>query len=85
MISDLQKAAEEWIDADNKLVKAQKDLAHAEREVDIIRRIKEAAAGRLADRVGRNVPTKVFTVGAEAVVVEHERGLRRVPIEDKEK
>jgi excisionase family DNA binding protein len=36
-----------------------------------------------AERVGRNVSTRVFVVGAEAVVVEHERGIRLVPVEAK--
>lgn len=80
-VGGLQALAEAWAIADEEVRNAKRAVLDAETELNSAVRRQEDAAAKLAERVGRNVTTKVFHVGSDVIIVEHERGIRRVAIE----
>lgn len=82
IVGGVQALAEKWVEADEALSKATrsvKDATEAERQA---RDWQYQVAKELMTRVGANVTTKVFKIGTDVVIVEHEHGIRRIAIED---
>lgn len=85
IIGGVHAQAIEWLEADNQLIEAEKILARATEEVRSARGRKENAALKLVERTGRNITLRAFHIGNEVVLVEYERGVKRIAFEDTEK
>lgn len=81
VVGGVQQLADAWVAADDDVAEAQRGLIMAEAAVMEATSRREEAHKRLTERVGRNVTTRVFRVGMDVVIVEYERGVRRVRLE----
>lgn len=79
-----QELAEDWYRSWRELEGLERQERELQAKKDTARRSTEEAARQLAERVGRNIPLKVFTIGDHAVIVEHEKGIRLIEIHHKE-
>jgi hypothetical protein len=80
-----ESAALAWAEAEQEVKQCEKTLTEAKTELERAIGRKERAATMLADCVGPNIPTKVFTIEADAIIVEHAKGVRRIKIEQPER
>jgi hypothetical protein len=81
VVGGLQALAENWVIANREEEEIRQRMGDLERDRSAATRRKEEAAKLLVERVGRNITTRVFHIGNEVLIVEHERGIRLVPVE----
>lgn len=81
VVGGAQALAREWLRLEQELADANTRLMEAQNKRSTICSRQEDAAKRLAERVGRNIPTKVFVIDTFAVVVDVERGIHSYRIE----
>lgn len=81
VVGTAQALAETWAIADEDVRNASRRVVEMKAAHDHALRRQEEASRALMERVGRNITTKVFKVGADVVIVEHERGIRRLQME----
>lgn len=85
MTDDLQQVAEKWAEATDRLAELNDKLGHLENEILKVETFRDQCGNRLKERVGNNIPRRVFKVGAQAVLVDHQLGVLRIKIENEEK
>lgn len=85
IVGELQLLAEQWAAGDEEVEAARRQVSDAETALNAARRRHEAVEKALMQIVGSNVTTRVFKVGGAIVIVEHQHGIRRVAIEDRDR
>lgn len=77
--------AEQWASTQQDMRRAEELARRAKDDVDRLRARLTTLSEALAKRVGQNVPTKVFAVSADQVViVDHASGVRLVDVTAKD-
>lgn len=81
-MEDLKKMAALLVEQRDLLAEAVRDEAKVRSRIEAARAESERIEKKLLERVGRNVPRKVVVVGSRAVLIELDRGVSVIDVEN---